>query len=197
VSRPKTSRGAKARRAGADLLATRSRKIGAALVTTVAALASLTTVLQYVDNRLSPSRPEPTVAAKSAQIRSVTLSDVREPLADYLRKATPTDDRNYTADELAGLGYEFLLQLVATGDPGTRLRLRWQLHEDGRGRVPGASYAQVSSDFETSKPKQDREWAVWVPHPAHDGRYFVRFILEDDRHRLVDQEDSRRFEHGG
>lgn len=152
-------------------------------------------MLQFVDQKVNPTEADQTVAAKGAQIRSVKLTDTAEPLADYLNKARPTDDRNYTDDELRRVGYEFLLALKAKGPPGTHLRVRWMLYEDERGRVPGATYAQVSSDFETAVPDQERGWAVWVPYPPHDGRYYVRFILEDDKHRLVDQRDSRPFDH--
>jgi hypothetical protein len=69
------------------------------------------------------------------------------------------------------------------------------LFDERRGRVRGATYSQVVSDFKTSAPEQAVKSPAWVPYPPRQGSYFVRFILENDEHRPVDQEDSELFEH--
>jgi hypothetical protein len=170
--------------------------VGAAAAATVAALASLVSVLQFVDDKVGSDNGESTAPPKAAQIGSVKLTDTRELLADFVQKVRPTDDRDYTPDELARRGYEFLLALNAKGPTGTHLRLRWMLFDQRRGRVRGATYSQVVSDFKTSAPEQAVKSAAWVPYPPRAGSYFVRFVLENDEHRPVDQQDSPSFDHG-
>jgi hypothetical protein len=195
VSRPRSARRTRASRTHPGLLGTRARKIAAAAGATIAALASLVSVLQFVDDKVSSKETGSVAGAKNAEIRSIELADSSEVLADYVQKVRPTDDRDYTADELARRGYEFLLRIRAKGPPGTHLRLRWMLFDERRGRVRGATYSQVVSDFKTSAPEQAVKWPAWVPYPPREGSYIVRFVLENDEHRPVDQEDSELFEY--
>src|ERR1700742_3553984 len=176
----------RARREG--LLASRAAKVGAAISAIVATLAALVAILEYVDRQVDPEVP-----VKLAQIETVDVRDTAQPLRDYLAETRPTDGRRYTPAELRREGYTFLLALSAEGPKGSHLRLRWELHEaDGR-RVPGADYSQVAADFTTSATRQGVEWPVWVPLPPRAGRYSVRFCLEDEDERPLDQAESARF----
>jgi hypothetical protein len=171
-----------------SVFATTAGKVGAAISAVVATLAALVGVLRYADEKIDPPVP-----VRIAEIKGVELRDVAQPLRDYLAEVRPTDGRRYTRDELRRPGCSFLLRLSAEGPEGMHVRLRWTLHDaDGR-RVPGAAYAQVSADFTTSASRQTRRWPVWVPPPPRDGRYVVRFTLEDDERRLIDQLQSRPF----
>jgi hypothetical protein len=158
----------------------------------VATLASLVGVLEYVDKKVDPQIP-----AKLAQIDGVEIRDTAQPLRDYIAETRPTDGRRYTPEELRQQGYSFLLHLSAEGPQGMHVRLRWELYRaDGR-RVMGRDYSQVSADFTTSASRQEREWPVWVPAPLHGGRYVVRFTLEDEDQRLLDQLQSQAFRQRG
>ena len=99
-------------------------------------------------------------------------------------------------------GYSFLLDVRAEGPPGTRLRLRWRLREQGGDALPGADYDQVASDFVTSALDQTAVVPVWVPDPSNPGRYVVRFTFQrlDDDGRIAgfaSEKDSAPFEHLG
>lgn len=168
--------------------ASRAAKVGAAVTAIVATLAGLIGILEYVDKQVDPEVP-----LKQAEIQSVDIRDRGQPLRDYLAEVRPVDEREYTREELRRRGYTFLLALSAEGPKGSRLRLRWELHAaDGR-LIPGPDYSQVAADFTTSATRQEREWPVWVPVPSRAGRYAVRFWLEDEEERPLDQAESPRF----
>lgn len=180
------------RRRRQGVLASRAGQVAAAVSATIATLAALVGVLDYVDKQVDPEIP-----AKVSQIHGVELRDTAQPLRDYVQEVRPTDGRAYTSEELQRRGYTFLVALSAEEPEGTHLRLRWVLYAADGSRVPGSDYAQVSADFTTSASRQERAWPVWVPFPPRDGRYRVRFMLEDDQQRPLDQAQSAPFVYRG
>lgn len=146
-------------------------------------------------SRRRRARGTSAVPTRSQARRAAACSPPGRGAWNYLDEVRPTDARAYTRAELRRRGYSFLLDLSEEGPKGTHLHLRWALYDADGGRVPGRDYAQVSADFTTSATRQDRTWPVWVPHPPRQGRYLVRFTLEDEQRRPVDQAQSQTFAH--
>jgi hypothetical protein len=141
---------------------------------------------------LKPQGAAPAPAKIDARIEKVTSRNVAETLRDYLRE-TRQSARRYTPDQLRQRGYVFNVSVRIIGQRGKRFPVRWSLYRRPEARVAGPSYNRIAGDMTPQSADHASTWPVWVPYPARQGTYFVRFTLEDRRNRPVSEQDSRAF----
>ena len=166
--------------------------VGAAIAGIVAVAASLTAIIDWVDQRIGPE-PVVTPRAIDARVSSVSLRSPRQPLGDYLREiGEPV--AGYTRNQLRERGLTFRTRLSAKGAVGTRLLLVWRLYDvDRETPVPGDDYRQVAADFKTEAATQRRTWPIWVPYPPAPGRYRLDVTFQDAKRQPVDERSSPAF----
>lgn len=166
--------------------------MGAAIAAIIAVAASLTSIIDWVDERVGPE-PVATPPTIDARVSSVALRSRRQPLGDYLREiGEPTE--GLTRNQLREPGLTFRTRLSAKGAVGTRLLLVWTLYDlDREARVPGGDYRQVAADFRTRAPTERRTWPIWVPYPPRPGRYRLDVAFQDAKRQPVDERSSPAF----
>jgi hypothetical protein len=116
----------------------------------------------------------------SAMAAQVDRLDVRkgESLREF-RQRTQTSAREYAEHDPDQRGAGMRVRISVRGFAGTALVVRWTLHDRATGRrVPGAVWSQIVAQ---PRPRDDVHVEIvhcWVPPPAEDGRYYVRFTIE-------------------
>jgi len=152
-------------------------------------LVGVTGLVDWIGNRVGDDPPPPPPSRIDARVMAVEQRGGEETLGDYVRETKPAGAR-YTAAQLRESGLVFAVRVRIRGAQGQKLPLRWSFYEVGGGRVRGPVYNQVGVVFAPLAREHARTWPVWVPQPPRDGRYFVRFTLDDPEGRPVDTKDT-------
>lgn len=158
--------------------------MGAALAAIVATLAGISSLVDWVADKLGGDPPAPVVNARILDV------EPQAPLAlgDYLRQ-TKEPVRDLTAEQLRQVGRVYAVAFQLRGERGSRFSLRWFMTDVDRGtRLRGRSFNQTPAVFEPRSDDQSRTWPVWVPSPLRPGRYQVTFVLENAQREPVDQQ---------
>ena len=163
----------------------RLEKTVAIAATLIGALAGAVALIDWVGGL--GGDPPPQI---DARIERITTRNVAEPLRLYLAE-TKQSAKGYTAAQLDQKGYVFNVSVRIIGERGRPFPVRWAMYRrHPETRVAGRAYAQVAGDMKPASQDHASTWPVWVPYPRAAGSYFVRFTLDDQRHRPVSEEDS-------
>jgi hypothetical protein len=159
----------------------------------VGAVVGLLSLVDWFDQRLD----DPPPVAINARIDDVRQRSARKPFVDYL-KQTKQSLAGLTAEQLRQRGYVFDVELQIVGEVGQKFPLRWSVYQArSEERLRGEIYNQFAGNVRPKGPSHTATWPVWIPYPRDPGTYFVEFTLEDEDHRPVYQEKSRRFHFRG
>lgn len=146
-------------------------------------------LVDWLQNHFDDEPP----AVIDARISAVRSLDFAQPLGDYLRE-TRQPSAGYTRPQLDQRGYVFGVRLVIRGLLGRQLYLRWSMYRVGNGgRLRGPTYNQFAGVVKPASARHARTVFVWSPAPQETGMYFLRFVLEDDKHQPVSDKDTRPF----
>jgi hypothetical protein len=163
----------------------RPRRFARIIGATIATLAALTALIDWVVGKISDHPP----AKVAAHITSVERQS-RLSLGDHLEQVgDPRAGR--TPAELRQVGDVFVVAMRITGEQGNRLTLRWfMVDADTGARLRHPGYTQEPAIFQPRTVSQERDYPVWIPPPPGPGRYTITFALVNTAGEPVDQETA-------
>jgi hypothetical protein len=160
------------------------KRIGATTAAVLAGLASLTSVIAWLQSQVK-SKPVPPI---SSAITAARLSSEHEPLGDYWRSIHKPMSM-LTKEEQAEEGLLFAVKVKLRGAPGSARLLYWSMHKASGARLKGPAYNPKgpAAKFTPESRAHAGGGPVWTPYPPRRGSYYVRFTLFDANRKPVDE----------